>query len=396
MTTFEPSNVQVGAELEGMPMFADFLRQACRTTQPGDKVTWDVRVSGSMLAHAASLARRMDFTTEDALGQTFVNARTPKSPVIAWLSKSDFPSWLALFERCFGHSMPRAQWDWKYRDTLNPGIGVWIEGQLIAFYGGMPRHILWMGEPQTGIQIGDVMLHPEHKSSLNRKGPFQMAASTFLEHTLSQGAPYWAGFGFPNHRAMLVAHKLGLYEPVDQIAQLAWPAKAHGWPWLLELSEVTPHANGLGFIDKLWPQMAKAFSSSVLGRRDQAYIQIRYMSHPTIPYKVLRLRHKVWRHDLGCLVVRPHTDRRLEVMDWIAPPKNFSRLIVAVRFLAAQLDCTEAYTWITQSHENLLLGPETTRELLDVVIPNNSWVEGNPKSVPKNQWWLTSGDTDFK
>jgi hypothetical protein len=271
MTTFEPSNVQVGAELEGMRLFADFLRQACRTTQPGDKVTWDVRVSGSMLAHAASLARRMDFTTEDALGQTFVNARTPKSPVIAWLSKSDFPSWLALFERCFGHSMPRAQWDWKYRDTLNPGIGVWIEGQLIAFYGGMPRHILWMGEPQTGIQIGDVMVHPEHKSSLNRKGPFQMAASTFLEHTLSQGAPYWAGFGFPNHRAMLVAHKLGLYEPVDQIAQLSWPAKAHGWPWWLELSEVTPHANGLGFIDKLWPQMAKAFSSSVLGRRDRIY-----------------------------------------------------------------------------------------------------------------------------
>jgi hypothetical protein len=83
-------------------------------------------------------------------------------------------------------------------------------------------------------------------------------------------------------------------------------------------------------------------------------------------------------------------------MDWIAPPKNFSRLIVAVRFLAAQLDCTEAYTWITQSHEKLLLGPETTRKLLDVVIPNNSWVEGNPKTLPKNQWWLTSGDTDFK
>jgi hypothetical protein len=258
----------------------------------------------------------------------------------------------------------------------------------------MPRDILWMGTPQLGIQIGDVMVHPEHKSSLSRKGPFQMAASTFLEQTLSKGAPFWAGFGFPNQRAMLVARKLRLYEPVDQISLLSWQAKAKDWPWRWVLSEVGPHE--LGFIDTLWAQMAQAFVGSVLGRRDQAYVQVRYMSHPTIHYKILRLRHKVWRHDLGCLVVRHHSDHRLEVMDWIAPPKNFSHLIGAARYLASQMDCTEAYTWVTQSHEHLLMGPDTQRELLDVVIPSNSWVEGNATGAPQNKWWLTSGDTDFK
>jgi hypothetical protein len=142
--------------------------------------------------------------------------------------------------------------------------------------------------------------------------------------------------------------------------------------------------------------MAKAFADSVLGCRDKAYVQVRYLSHPTITYKVLRLRHKIWRHDLGCVVVRLHTDHRLEVMDWLAPPKNFAHLVTAVRFSAAQLGCTEAYTWVTQSHEHLLMGPDTSRELLDVVIPSNAWVEGHPTAAPKNKWWLTSGDTDFK
>jgi hypothetical protein len=393
MTSTQTSTDQGCAEFEGMPLFADFLRQASKTTLPGAQVTWGVSVSALMQPHALALARRMDFIPQDAKGQTFVNARTPKSPVIAWLSKSDFPAWLTLFECCFGHSMPRAQWDWKYRDAVNPGIGVWCEGQLIAFYGGMPRDIWWMGEPQTALQMCDVMVHPEHKS-LSRKGPFQLVTSTFLEQSLSKGAPYWAGFGFPNHRHMLVASKLGLYEPVDQIAQLSWQAQASGWPWWLDLSEVKPHE--LGFLDTLWAQMAQAFSNSVLGRRDQAYVQIRYMSHPTIAYKVMRLRHKVWRHDLGCLVVRPHADHRLEVMDWIGPPKNFSQLVKAARLSAAQLGCTEAYTWITESHENLLLDPDTSRELLDVVIPSNSWVEGNTPEAPMKKWWLTSGDTDFK
>ena len=394
MTRFAPNQGGGSAEMEGLPLFADFLRRASLTTQPGDTVTWEVNVSEQMRPHVLALARRMDFLTDDALGQSFVNARSPKSPVIAWLSKADFSAWLTLFERCFGHSMPRSQWEWKYRDALHPGIGVWVQGQLIAFYGGMPRDILWMGAPQLGIQIGDVMVHPEHKSSLSRKGPFQMAASTFLEQTLSKGAPFWAGFGFPNQRAMLVARKLHLYEPVDQISLLSWQAKAKDWPWRWVLSEVKP--DELGFIDKLWAQMAQAFVGSVLGRRDQAYVQERYMSHPTLHYKILRLQHKVWRHDLGCLVVRHHTDQRLEVMDWIAPPKNFSHLIGAARYLAAQMACTEAYTWVTQSHEHWLMGPDTQRELLDVAIPSNSWVEGNATGAPQNKWWLTSGDTDFK
>ena len=46
---------------------------------------------------------------------------------------------------------------------------------------------------------------------LSTKGPFQMAASTFLEQSLSQGAPYWIGFGFPNTRAMQVAERLKLF-----------------------------------------------------------------------------------------------------------------------------------------------------------------------------------------
>jgi hypothetical protein len=393
MTRFELSQDGGAAALDGMPFFADFLRQACLTSQPGDKITWDTQVPSLMLPHVLALARRMDFLADDALGQSFVNARSPQSPVIAWLTKVDFPAWLTLFERCFGHSLPRAQWEWKYRDALNPGVGVWVDGKLIAFYGGMPRDILWMGTPRKGLQVGDVMVHPEHKS-LSRKGPFQMVTSSFLEQSLSKGSPFWTGFGFPNHRHMLVARKLGLYEPVDQIAQLSWKAKSNGWPWWLDLSEVKSHE--LGFLDKLWPKMAHAFSSSVLGRRDQAYVQIRYMSHPTIAYKVLKLRHRVWRHDLGCLVVRPHTDHRLEVMDWIAPTKNFANLVKAVRLSAAQLGCTEAYTWVTQSHEHLLLDPDTSRELLDVVVPSNSWVEGNTPEAPKNQWWLTSGDTDFK
>lgn len=371
----------------------NFFKTACYSTRPGDVITCE-RLSEVNSPFVAALAKRMDFIASDDHPFSFINVRNDNSPVIGWLELDDFAAWHTLFKACFGHSISREQWAWKYRDCDHPGVGVWINGVLIAFYGGMPRSLACMGYSQLGIQVGDVMVHPDHRGSLSRKGPFQLAASSFLEQTLAKGAPYWLGFGFPNQRAMLVARKLRLYEAVDQLSEISWHATREALPWWQRLDVVD--ARDLNFIDGLWKKMVTAFHGSILGVRDSQYIRRRYLEHPTHRYQLIRLTQKLTHFVMGCIVVRIQTDNRLEVLDWIGPPKYFAHLIKSARISASRLGCSSAYSWITRSHEHLLLGPDATLEKLDVMIPTNAWVEGNSSVNPVGRWWLTSGDTDFR
>lgn len=389
----EPMNLS-SPRFDSAYKFMSFLKAACSTSHTDEAVSWNGPPPFADLDHLCTLARRMDFIVKTEDPMAFVNARNNKSPTIAWLEKNDFSDWHSLFETCFGHPITFEQWTWKYRDCVFPGIGVWIEGKLIAFYGGMPRKLSYLGQYRTGIQVGDVMVHPEHRGSLSRKGPFQLAASTFLEQTLAKGAPYWIGFGFPNQRAMLVARKLHLYKAVDKLSELSWQASSSPLPWWQNLEVV--HANDLAFIDALWIKMRSQFRGSILGVRDSRYIQERYMNHPTHSYRVLRLKNKLLQYDLGCFVVRVQADNRLEVLDWIALPKHFKYLISAAKAEAHRQACSSAYTWITSSHEDLFMVPGTARNELDILIPTNAWVAGNNAEDPTDHWWLTSGDTDFR
>jgi hypothetical protein len=371
----------------------DFFEHACRHTQPGDVVSWPAGEVG-LLRHADDLARRFGFKPQDPTGHAWLNVRQSDSPVIRWVRKTDFADWLDLFVACFGHDMSEAQWSWKYRDTNKPGVAVFQQGRMIAFYGGMPRDVVLGGQRRAGIQVGDVMVHPAFRKGLTRKGPFHLAASTFLEQTLSVGSPNWIGFGFPNQRAMQVARRLHFYRPVDQLVELFWPPKIKALPWWLGC--VKDDRIHLGYVDDLWFEMSQAMPESLMGVRDARHVQTRYLAHPSHNYTLLKVFNRVSRKVLGVLVLRELSDGRQEMLDVIGHPRRFRTLVLAAQSFASEAHSPAVSFWVTQSHAHLLKTEDSRLVALDVQIPTNDWVRGDLDIDPAGKWWLTSGDTDFR
>lgn len=372
----------------------DFFEQACLTTGPGDVIDMNSTSDSAQWLHSAALAQRLGFSDEGQQKGYWLNSRNAQSPVIRWVKKIDFADWRSLFLACFNHDISAEQWAWKYRDTDKPGIAVLIEGRMIAFYGGMPRKVSACGVRQTAIQVGDVMVHPDFRGGLTRKGPFQMAASTFLEQSLAEKAPYWIGFGFPNQRAMRLAQRLHVYRPVDQLVELFWPPCQASLPWWLETSHADPLQ--LDFVNALWDEMRLAMTGSIVCVRNADHVRERYVTHPAHSHSLLKVYNKITRRVYGLAVLRKLSDDRQELLDVIGHPKHFAKLIMAAQSFAAQVGSPSVSAWVTQSHAHLLMSSDSKSNLLDVFIPTNDWVAGNATLDPTQRWWLTSGDTDFR
>ena len=373
----------------------DFFENACTHGTVGDVVDTRLAALQGQWLHAQALAKRLGFVEDTAQPGVYVNQRANNALILRWVRQDDFDAWHALFRVCFGHDISLEQWRWKYRDTDKPGIAVMDGERMVAFYGGMPRPLMAMGQQHTGIQVGDVMVHPDFRGSLSRKGPFQMAASTFLEQSLSQGAPYWVGFGFPNTRAMQVAERLKLYRQVDEVVELAWDATAAALPWWLS-SATVDSTEALRHVGALWSLMKARLAQSVLGVRDTQFMQTRYAKHPARSHEWVLVRHRFTRKVCGLAVCKPETDGRLEILDLLGDPEQFTHIVAAVRLHAAATQRNGVLMWLTKSHEHLLAKTQPRVAALNVSVPSNSWVPGNVETSVDGRWWLTGGDTDFR
>ncbi|HWI84509.1 GNAT family N-acetyltransferase [Ramlibacter sp.] len=339
----------------------------------------------------AALARRYGVAhAEDGHWQL---ERTPRWRP-DWIRPEHEAQCFDLFETAFGYRIDPALWRWKYRDAASPGMGVWRGDQLVAFYGAMPRPVLFLGQPASTVQIGDVMVHPHERGVMTRSGPFQIAASTFIDRSVGYGRPQLFGFGFPTSKALQVAQKLGLYEGVDQICELTWPA---GASWTERLLRCAPAgAQDGAVIDKLWHKMADDFRDSIIGVRDAAYVQERYRKHPTVAYECLLVRRVLTGAPQGLLVLRQPQPERIELMDLVGPRRNFPGLIAAARRWAADHGANRVTAWVTESHASVLAATGPQQQQLDLVVPANVWSAGPSAQELRGRWWLTAGDTDFR
>jgi len=373
----------------------EFFAQACRHSAPGDVVDARMAAAAPDWRHAEALAQRMGLSPLPDQPGMYRKHRDAHAWTLRWLRHDDFELWHALFVRCFGHSMPLAQWRWKYRDAERVGVGVFTEGRMVAFYGGMPRPLRVLGQAMAGVQVGDVMVDPAFRGSLSRRGPFQMAASTFLEQQLSPGAPCQLGFGFPNTRAMAVAHRLGLYREVDEVVELSWQAPAAALPWWLG-AELCSAARALAQADRLWAQMQAGFKDSVLGVRDAAYLRTRYAEHPSHTHEWLGLRHRLSRQVLALAVARRHADGRLEILDLLGPRDRLQAMVQAVLVHAQRTAAPLVSLWLTRSHLHVLQDSQPQVHTLEVKVPTNAWTPDPHGPVVDQRWWLTGGDIDFR
>ena len=311
-----------------------------------------------------------------------------------WVRSTHLTEWLELFRVAFGYTMSQAHVQWKYQNTEKLGVGMWHDKELVAFYGGMPRAISYFGKPAMAIQIGDVMVHPSQRGVLTRSGPFQMAAATFLEQQIGFDRPHLVGFGFPADKALRLAQHLGLYASVDSLTEIRWPALPRR-PMLQTYARVITEANA-DISDALWLAMRMALRDSIVGVRNWAFLQSRYLTHPQHPYTVLLVRRRFSGSVVGIVVLRDREELGVELVDFVAPPDLFPELLETGRRYAGRLGRPDVFTWITTSHVERLITTDGQAKRLDIVIPANTWSPGPTAAELQGHWWLMAGDTDFR
>lgn len=313
------------------------------------------------------------------------------------LEKNQIPEMLGLFRKTFHHDMTPAMWQWKYGSNSGREIGIWRDNQLIAHYGGVSRKILFFGQPQTAVQIGDVMVDTNERGTLTRKGPFFLMAATFLERYIGYGKPYLIGFGFPNERAMKVAERLGLYAEVGHMTEFSWSTRSRLPLWGTRLHLIGRKLTEFAVTaaEQCWQHMAADLQAAIIGIRDLQYLQHRYLDHPNQQYQIMLVRNRFSKRARGILVLR-YDPEGCEIVDLIAPLAEIPLLITHARRLAGMRGASRVFCRITANFARYFAVAGGTQQTVSIHIPANAWSDGPSPETLKDHWWLMSGDKDFR
>jgi SAM-dependent methyltransferase len=367
----------------------------------------DLDVTAEQLDQLLDSSRRyQDLYDQGVFGYRLLRLDRTVRPLLRLgaVAQAESPAMRRLFEQVFGQPLTPADWHWKYGDGRGSAVGLWQGDRLLAHYGGITRTIRMDGADVPACQVGDVMVLPEANAGLARQGAFQQVAATALARSIGWGRRHLLGYGFPNARALRVAQRLGLYEPVDQVLQLEWPAPPAG-RWADRLLATEPvRADALQpgqpvwrALQELWSAMHTALPHALLPVRDPAWIRHRYGRRPGVAYQVYLLRRRLGGQAVGAFVLRLHADHA-ELMDLIGAARHMPSLVRAARARAGAQGVAWLRLWITASQAHWVDDPAdpAARIDIDVFVPTCIHTPGPAPDSLRGRWFLTGGDTDFR
>lgn len=320
--------------------------------------------------------------------------------VAPW-SPDQAPEIRELFHRVFGHSMPSILWDWKYGSGR--GVATIIRdhaGRMVGHYGGMSRQIDFFGQPEIAVQIGDVMVAPEARGILTRRGPVALMTAAFLDSWIGFNRAYLVGFGFPNSRAFRVAERLKLYADVGRVNEIYWPYLANkkfsAWPTSFHPIDWSKNKT-VEQLDVAWEKMRNSTVGWIIPQRNGAWWRHRFANHPLYQYKCYWLCERWSRKKWAALALRPGkaAGDSWELMDWIGDYEDSQDILHAARQIAAN-NGAELKGWFSSTLTNTLITPDSIVTDIQVHIPTSIHRLGPDPEQLRGKWWLTGGDTDFR
>lgn len=306
----------------------------------------------------------------------------------------------ALFAQVFGHVMSQQEWDWKYQGTELRGslLTKSSTGDVIAFFGGMPRTFCHQGRSVGAVQNGDVMVRPQERGVFSRKGALFHVAQHFFSQQVGVGTPYAFAFGFPNARHFQLGLKLGLYRKAGRMQRLCWTPEPPRWHCSWSAQPLTADQS-LTALDALWPQMQASWPQHFLPLRDARHWAWRYQQRPGVDYHLLLVRQRLTGRPLAALALRLHPGH-CDWLDYLGPRVHLPHAIAAARAFAHQhqrpvqalVSDAVAPDFSAAQPQGLDSSPS------DIHIPTNAIDAAGP-SAATAPWhghlWLMGGDSDF-
>lgn len=316
------------------------------------------------------------------------------------LTADDSTQLLALHQLVFDKPISKAWLQWKYLSRNSPSLGLWkAKGILVAHCGGLARQLHLRDTVQAGLQICDVMVHPDWRGILSRHGLFYWISQQFYEQQIGAQRPYQVGYGFPSLRHLQLAQKLALLGDAGPVWELSWHAttttsQQHPWHWQsIELTE------GSALLQQhllhAWSIMRAASASLFLGDRSATELDWRYRQHPSHQHFYTALK-RPWSRAVNGVAIWRYTDSGMILwLDWIGAPSDLAR---AQRMLAhrhLKQPQAQLQTWGSERIRMALSHTPGYSERLvaRIGIPVRSCLAHDHLDV--NPWWLMAGDTDF-
>lgn len=314
-----------------------------------------------------------------------------------WSDVSDEPGLLELFNKAFLKKMPTPQWRWKYRHALTWGTAVKKDSQYAAFFGGMPREMVYGGKSLMTVQIGDVMVAPEQRGTLARTGPLFRSAVAYFENMKHLYPKVRFAFGFPSLRHLNIGLKLGLYREVDNLSALTWSALS---PKRNALVKTRHLKNLLGRTESielhnLWEAMQSDWSEMFLPVRNAAWWSYRYTDNAMPGYTLLLAKNRLTSKPLAAVVIKAHADH-LEWLDYLGPRKGIKDAIRIVRMHAGRLGLPHVSGWFSSGLIVDFSQEIAKIEKTEIHVPVNLCGQTLGEETPSSSLWLMAGDTDFR
>ena len=349
-----------------------------------------------------SLLKHMGWTldcSESVADSIGVAAMLYRTSVPRWyleeVTIGDFPEIAALFYRVFHAVIDPSLFSWKYGNELGRSIlARSSQGDLLAHYGATSRRLSLMGKEALALQICDVMVDPVERGILGRHGLFFKVARAFQEAYYGYSREFQLAYGFPNARAMRLAHKLGLYEKVDHLLEISWSLKRslrsycfRGEP--LSLERFSSHQ-----MDDLWEKMRPGLNEYIAVIRDAAYLRYRYFDHPTFFYNALLIKHRMTGRVLGLVFLKEEEDH-VKLMDVVGKIQDIQGLLMAACASLVGSGSKPLKAWVTPRQWEVFKGPGATAVTTDIEIPTHTATPGIPVAELQGRWWVSFGDTDF-
>jgi FkbM family methyltransferase len=313
---------------------------------------------------------------------------------LRWASIHDQNALLSLFTTAFGQPMQSSLWAWKYAELYRQGILAHIAGRAIAYYGGIPRSFWQHEKEMKAVQICDVMVAPEVRGIMTRRGAFALTAKTFLCAQTGANKPCRLAFGFPSGRAARLGERLGMYARGDTFFEASWTTgPAERLPFWLKTEPL--HQGNLAVLDKLWQDMRQSMADYVLPRKDADFFRWRYLEHPLNTYHIYLVSWRWSNKPIGAVVLRDHdVSRGQELMDFVGRPDAFELLLRAALNIARQANRPRVFGWMTTRVIAMLPSPSAQFEISGVYIDPPALKEMVEQH--HDRWWFLGGDTDFR
>jgi hypothetical protein len=309
--------------------------------------------------------------------------------------EADDPELLALFQEVFGHTMPLAQWRWKYAETPMRGTLLRRGGEVVGFFGGMPRAVQGPDRLYAAVQNGDVMVKPGERGVFTRRGAFYHVCAAFLDRCIGPGRRYEFGIGFPNQRHLSLGLKLGLYLEGERMKSVRWSPLAGAAPWWSWTRERTLDAREIERIDGLWRRMRRDWRGLFIPVRDAGRWRYRFLAHPSQTYRLILLTRRLGGRPLAAIALREHPGH-VEWLDYVGPRQQVRRAVIAARRFAGAAGGKPLTALCSQSIAPVFAADAAAVEDSGIGIPLRVPEPGWAQPYPwQGRLWLMGGDSDF-